>query len=175
MGGVPVADLPPEQLRERIILISQEHHVFSGSLRDNLAIADDSTLWKALDTVGVGWVRSLPAGLNTPLRSSDGMDPARAQQLTLARVVLADPHTVVLDEATSLLGPASACRTERALSTALAGRTVTAIAHRMHTAHDADRVAIVGDGRITELDPHEVLVRVGGPCSALWRSWHGTN
>ena len=174
VGGVPIADLTPEQLRERIILVSQEHHVFSGSVRDNLAIADGSTLWKALETVDTGWARSLPEGLDTPLRSSDGTDPARAQRLALARVVLADPHTVILDEATSLLDPTSARRTERALSAALVGRTVIAIAHRLHTAHDADRVAVVADGRITELGPHEELVRAGGPYSALWRSWHGT-
>lgn len=178
VGGVPIADLGPKQLRERILLVSQEHHVFNGSVRDNLAIADgsadDSTLWKALETIDAEWARSLPDGLDTPLRSSGETDPARVQQLALARVVLADPHTVILDEATSLLDPTSARQAERSLGAALSGRTVIAIAHRLHTAHDADRVAVVEEGRITELGSHKELVHAGGPYSALWRSWHGT-
>jgi ATP-binding cassette subfamily C protein len=88
-------------------------------------------------------------------------------------VVLADPHTVVLDEATALLDPATARSTERALAAAIAGRTVVAIAHRLHTAHDADRVAVMQDGRITELGTHDELVAGGGAYASLWRSWHG--
>jgi ATP-binding cassette subfamily C protein len=180
VGGVPVADLPPEELRERIVLVSQEHHVFVGTLRENLAIAagdvGDGALLSALDAVGADWVHALPAGLDTRLGAGGtALDAARAQQLALARVVLADPHTVVLDEATSLLDPTTARRTERSLAAVLAGRTVIAIAHRLHTAHDADRVAVVEDGRVTELGGHDDLVAADGPYAALWRSWHGTS
>jgi ATP-binding cassette subfamily C protein len=80
---------------------------------------------------------------------------------------------VVLDEATALLDPATARSTERALAAALAGRTVIAIAHRLHTAHDADRVAVMQDGRVTELGTHDELIAGGGAYAALWRSWHG--
>ena len=96
-----------------------------------------------------------------------------AQQLALARVVLADPHTVVLDEATALLDPATARSTERALAAALAGRTVVAIAHRLHTAHDADRVAVLEDGRIIEIGSHDDLIAGRAAYAALWESWHG--
>ncbi|MFP5348198.1 MAG: ABC transporter ATP-binding protein, partial [Actinomycetes bacterium] len=100
-----------------------------------------------------------------------GLTPSQAQQLALARLVLADPHTLVLDEATSLLDPRAARQLERSLSAVLWGRTVVAIAHRLHTAHDADRVAVVEDGRITEIGPHDVLVQAAGSYAALWRSW----
>jgi ABC-type multidrug transport system fused ATPase/permease subunit len=99
------------------------------------------------------------------------LSAAQAQQVALARLVLADPHTLVLDEATSLLDPRAARHLERSLSAVLAGRTVVAIAHRLHTAHDADRVAVVEDGHITELGTHAELVAAGGPYATLWHRW----
>ncbi|MFG3207428.1 ABC transporter ATP-binding protein [Streptomyces sp. NPDC048192] len=179
VGGVPVADLEPEVLRRQVVLVTQEHHVFLGTVRDNLLIAEpdaaDAELWAALSAVGADdWVRELPDGLDTRLgaggRPTDG---SQAQQLALARVVLADPHTLILDEATALLDPTTARHAERALAAVLQGRTVIAIAHRLHTAHDADRVAVMEDGRLTELGTHEDLVTAGGAYAALWRTWHG--
>src|SRR5699024_7698033 len=93
--------------------------------------------------------------------------PAVAQQLALARVVLADPHTLVLDEATSLLDPDSARDVEQSLSGVLAGRTVITIAHRLHAAAAADRVAVIVDGHITELGSHSELLAADGPYAAL--------
>ncbi|MFF8317933.1 ABC transporter ATP-binding protein [Streptomyces bobili] len=179
VGGVPVADLAPETLRRQVVLVTQEHHVFLGTVRDNLLIAEpaasDEELWEALSAVGAaGWVRELPGGLDAEVgadrRRTDG---SQAQQLALARVVLADPHTLILDEATALLDPATARHTERALAAVLRGRTVIAIAHRLHTAHDADRVAVMEGGRLTELGTHEELVRAGGAYASLWGTWHG--
>jgi ABC-type multidrug transport system fused ATPase/permease subunit len=97
--------------------------------------------------------------------------PAQAQQIALARLVLADPHTLVLDEATSLLDPRAARHLERSLASVLAGRTVVAIAHRLHTAHDADRVVVVDGGRLDEVGTHHELVERGGSYAALWDSW----
>ncbi|MFD8737057.1 ABC transporter ATP-binding protein [Streptomyces sp. NPDC059618] len=179
VGRVPVVDLDPEQLRRHVVLVTQEHHVFLGTVRDNLLIAEpgagDGALWAALAAVGAGdWAAELPDGLDTELGpEAVRVDGSRAQQLALARVVLADPHTLVLDEATALLDPTTARHTERALATVLEGRTVIAIAHRLHTAHDADRVAVMEDGRLTELGTHDELVAAGGPYAALWHSWHG--
>ncbi|MEV3855905.1 ABC transporter ATP-binding protein [Streptomyces sp. NPDC050095] len=179
VGGVPVTALAPELLRRHIALVTQEHHVFLGSVRDNLRLAapdaDDTRLTAALAAVGAEWADGLPDGLDTELGAGGlHLDGPQSQQLALARVVLADPHTVVLDEATALLDPATARHTERALAAVLRGRTVIAVAHRLHTAHDADRVAVMENGRLTELGPHEDLVAVDGTYAALWRSWHGT-
>ena len=178
LGGTPVTDLDPAVRRRRIALVTQEHHVFMGTLRDNLVFAapdaSDVEVRAALTSVGADWVADLPDGLSTAL--GDGghaLAAADVQQVALARLVLADPHVLILDEATAALDPTTARRTERALAAVLTGRTVIAIAHRLNTAHDADRVAVLEDGRITELGSHHDLLRAGGPYAALWRSWHG--
>ncbi|MET8684483.1 ABC transporter ATP-binding protein [Streptomyces sp. NPDC004732] len=178
VGGAPIADLPPDRLRQQVVLVTQEHHVFLGTVRDNLLIAaetaTDAELEAALTAVGADWSESLPDGLDTELGpGGHRLHGAQAQQLALARVVLADPHTLILDEATALLDPTTARHTERALAAVLQGRTVIAIAHRLQTAHDADRVAVMQDGLVTELGPHEELVEADGAYAALWNSWHG--
>ena len=176
-GGVRLVDLPLEDLRREVALVTQEHHVFVGTLADNLRLArvdaSDAELRDALDAVDArGWAESLPDGLETTVGSGGHvLTPAQAQQVALARLVLLDPHTLVLDEATSLLDPRAARHLERSLDAVLAGRTVVAIAHRLHTAHDADRVAVVDGGRITEIGPHDELVAAGGDYARLWHSW----
>ena len=178
IGGCPVTELDPAERRRRIALVTQEHHVFIGSLRDNLSFAapdaSDDQMLTALAVVGADWYGDLPDGLDTQL--GDGareLGAADVQQLALARLILADPHTLILDEATAALDPTTARRTERALAAVLNGRTVIAIAHRLNAAHDADRIAVVDDGRITELGGHDELIRADGDYAALWRSWHG--
>ncbi|MDQ1012298.1 ABC-type multidrug transport system fused ATPase/permease subunit [Streptomyces sp. V4I23] len=179
LGAAELSRMPAERVREHVALVNQEHHVFVGSLRDNLLLArtsaEDAELWAALGAVDAdGWARALSEGLDTEVGSGGvTLTPAQAQQIALARLVLADPHTLVLDEATSLLDPRAARHLERSLSRVLEGRTVVAIAHRLHTAHDADVIAVVENGRISELGSHDELVSAEGAYAALWRSWHG--
>ncbi|GAB3591200.1 ABC transporter ATP-binding protein [Angustibacter peucedani] len=177
VGGVPLVDLELDDLRGHVALVTQEHHVFVGTLADNLRLArpgaDDGELRSALEAVdALGWAERLPQGLDTEV-GSGGLEltPPQAQQVALARLVLNDPHTLVLDEATSLLDPRAARHLERSLSAVLDGRTVVAIAHRLHTAHDADRVAVVEDGLVSEIGTHHDLLDADGPYAALWRSW----
>ena len=177
VGGVDLVDLPLDELRGHVVLVTQEQHVFAGTLRDNLILArpgaDDPAVAAALEAVdALAWVQSLPQGLDTVVGTGGhALSAAQAQQVALARLVLADPHTLVLDEATSLLDPRAARHLERSLSAVLAGRTVVAIAHRLHTASDADRVAVVEDGQVTELGTHAELVAADGPYATLWHRW----
>ena len=177
LGGVPLLDLPLERLRTEVSLVTQEHHVFMGTVADNLRLAHpsatDAEVHAALAAVDADeWVRALPEGLETAVGAGGlALTPAQAQQVALGRLVLADPHTLVLDEATSLLDPSAARHLERSLAAVVTGRTVVAIAHRLHTASDADRVAVVEDGRVSELGSHDELLALGGSYAALWESW----
>ncbi|MDN5564794.1 MAG: ABC transporter ATP-binding protein/permease [Luteococcus sp.] len=178
VGGVDVMELPLAELRTQVALVTQEPHVFVGSLRDNIVLAREDTatdeqVWDALRSVdAVEWVERMPDGLDTLVGSGKQvLTPAQAQQVALARLVVADPHTLVLDEATSLIDPKTARHLEGSMASLLDGRTVVAIAHRLHTAHDADRIAVVIDGRIAELGSHDELMALEGQYASLWRAW----
>ncbi len=177
LGGVELVSLPEADLPRQVALVTQEHHVFVGSVADNLRLvkpdAADTEIERALATVGAAdWVARLPEGVNTEVGSAGHtLSPAQAQQVALARLLLLDPQALVLDEATSLLDPRAARKLEQGLAQVLTGRTVIAIAHRLYTAHDADRVIVMDDGRIVEQGSHDELVAAGGAYAQLWASW----
>lgn len=177
LGGVPCAGIGAAALRERIVLISQDVHVFAGTVREAVTLvddgADDAAVRGSLRAAGAErWVAALPEGLDT--RIGDGahpLTPAQAQQLALARVALADPWFVVLDEATAEAGSSGAHDLERAALDVTAGRGAIIVAHRLTQSAAADRVLVLHDGRVVEDGTHDELVAAGGRYAALWDAW----
>ncbi|TWF74467.1 ATP-binding cassette subfamily C protein [Pseudonocardia hierapolitana] len=168
IGDVPLGDIA--DVRRHVALVTQEVHVFAGTVADNLRMArpdaTDDELAAALRTV------EAPMRLTDVVGDGgDELSATRAQQLALARLVLADPAVAVLDEATAEAGSAGARTLERAAAAALAGRTAVVIAHRLTQAATADRVVVLDKGRIVESGPHDELVAAGGSYAALWAAW----
>ncbi|MGW6791597.1 ABC transporter ATP-binding protein [Streptomyces chartreusis] len=178
MGGAALARMPTERVRRYVALVSQEFHVFVGTVRENLQLAraeaNDREIWGALEAVGAtAWIQRLERGLDTEVGSAGTvLSPSQAQQIALARLLLADPPTLVLDEATSMLDPRAARNLEQLLARVTEGRTIVAIAHRLHTAHDADVIVVVEKGRISEIGSHDQLIDARGHYATLWRSWN---
>jgi ATP-binding cassette subfamily C protein len=179
LGGVDVAELDPDSLRRQVGLVTQEVHVFAGTLADDLRLAapgaGDDDLVAALATVGaLGWVQALPDGLATIVgEGGRSLTATQAQQVALARLVLADPAVAVLDEATAEAGGAGARVLEAAAGAALAGRTALVIAHRLTQAAAADRVLVLDKGHAVETGTHDQLVATGGVYAGLWAAWTG--
>jgi len=170
VAGVDLRDVGEVSLRARIGVVTQEVQLFDASVRDNLTLfregPSDTRLREVLHEVGLGpWLAGLPDGLDTPLGTADGpggqdgaaLSAGEAQLLALARVLLADPGIVVLDEPSSRLDPATERRLEDVVARLLAGRTGIVVAHRLSSLSRVDRIAVLAGGRIVEEGRREDL------------------
>ncbi|ABM09323.1 ABC transporter ATP-binding protein [Paenarthrobacter aurescens] len=179
VGGLDSAAGAPAELHERIAMVSQEVHVFSGTLAEDLRLAKPDAsadeLAHVLETVGATWVETLDDGLDTSVGAGGHqLTPEQAQQLALARLMLKDPPIAVLDEATAEAGTGSAHMLDQAAEAALAGRTSVVIAHRLSQAASADTVVVMEQGRIVESGSHQELLAVGGRYAHLWEAWNSS-
>jgi ATP-binding cassette subfamily B protein len=184
LGGVDLRDARLESLRHRIVMLPQEGHLFSGTIADNVRLADpeasDDAVLEALEQIAARErFDALPEGIHTDVQTRGVRLSAGERQLVgIARVALADPAVIVLDEATSSLDPATEsldpateAAVEQALAAVVEGRTVIIIAHRLSTAERADRVVVMDAGRVVETASHDELVAQGERYARLWASW----
>lgn len=177
VGGVPVALIANSEDRRSIALVTQETHLFIGSVADNCRLsrrdATDAQVQEALESVHAwSWVDALPNSMHTAIGSgARSLTLVQAQQLALARVLLADPRVVILDEATAGLGSDNARDIERAFNAVLEGRTVITIAHRLDVAASADRVVVMDHGRVEAGTHDELLSDTTSTYARLWNHW----
>src|SRR4051794_9232969 len=177
LGGVPLHDVANEELRRRLVVVSQEPFLFDDTIAANIGFARPGTAIPDMEAVvtrlDVGdWVEGLPDGLMTRVgERGEQLSAGERQLVALLRAGVADPDVLVLDEATSSVDALTEVRISRALTHLAEGRTTIAIAHRLSTAARADRVLVLEDGLLVEDGPHERLVDAGGTYAHLYAAW----
>lgn len=177
VDGHPVSALSDRERIARLATVSQEVHVFSGTLREDMTLAKpdatDDELYSVLDRVHArSWFDRLPHGLDTVVGARGiQLDPVAAQQLALARVLLLDPAIVVMDEATAEAGSAGAEALELAADEVTNDRSALVVAHRLDQASRADAILVMDDGRIVERGTHDQLLSRDGIYARLWSAW----
>jgi len=176
LSGVDVRDLTTASVRETLGMVTQDGHLFHESVRANLLLArpeaTDEELWDALGRARLAdLISTLPDRLDTVVGERGyRLSGGERQRLTIARLLLAQPRVVLLDEATAHLDSTSEAAVQAALNEALAGRTAVVIAHRLSTVRAADLILVVEDGRVVERGTHDQLLAGGGRYEQLYRT-----
>jgi ATP-binding cassette subfamily B protein len=177
IDGYDLRTVTLDSLRSQLGVVPQEPFLFAGTIRDNISFARpgaaDDEVWNAVHQVGLGeLVHRLPYGLDTPVHErGQSLSSGERQLIALGRAFMAEPRVLVLDEATSNLDLKSETMVEAALDVLLQGRTAVLIAHRLSTAMRADRIVVVGDGRLLEVGSHDELVALGGHYAEMYQTW----
>src|SRR5690606_12555738 len=176
LNGVDVRDLTFESIRETLGMVTQDGHLFHDTIRANLLFArpdaSEEELWDVLKRARLDdLIASLPDGLDTVVGERGyRLSGGERRRLTIARLLLAQPRVVILDEATAHLDSASEAAVQEALGEALAGRTALVIAHRLSTIRAADQILVVENGRVVERGTHDELLAAGGRYEELYRT-----
>jgi ATP-binding cassette, subfamily B, bacterial len=176
LAGMDVRDVSAESLRDTLGMVTQDGHLFHDSIRENLLLArpeaSEDDLWDALTRARLAeLIRSLPEELDTVVGERGyRLSGGERQRLTIARLLLAQPRVVILDEATAALDSTNEAAVQAALTEALAGRTAVVIAHRLSTIRAADQILVIESGRIVEQGTHTALLAAGGRYEELYRT-----
>ncbi|UGT64933.1 ABC transporter ATP-binding protein [Nocardia asteroides] len=177
---VDIRDYRLAEYRSRLGIVPQEAHLFAGDVAGNIAFgkpsASDAEIADAAAAVGAAeMIAALPHGMRQPVgERGRGLSAGQRQLIALARAELVHPDLLLLDEATSTLDPAAEASVLAAATSLARGRTTVVVAHRLATAARADLIAVVENGRITQLGPHDALVGADGPYARLWAAAQGT-
>jgi len=180
LDGTDLRDLAAERLRSEVVLVTQENFLFTGSIADNIELgkpgASRAEIVAAANAIGAdAFITALPGGYDSEVGKRGGrLSAGQRQLISFARVFLAAPSVLVLDEATSLLDLPGERAVQAALRTILAGRTALIIAHRLSTVAIADRVLVMSGGEIVEDGPPDLLLAGSGRYSALHASWQSS-
>jgi ATP-binding cassette, subfamily B, bacterial len=180
LSGVDVRDLSFDSIRDALGMVTQDGHLFHETIRANLTLArpeaDEDDLWEALRRARLDeLVASLPDGLDTVVGERGyRLSGGERQRLTIARLLLAQPRVVILDEATAHLDSTSEAAVQAALGEALADRTAVVIAHRLSTVRAADLILVVEAGRVVERGTHLELLALEGRYAELYRTQFAT-